>query len=245
MRQLSLAGIPIRDTTADVFTRFLTRRLKARRRTVVCFANANMVMCCRHLTSILSTDPNIFVVNDGIAVDIAARLRRYLFRENMNGTDFIPAFLSRASTPIAVYLLGSGQESVRGAAAALNVMPNVRVVGYQDGYSMWNDISVLRRVNEARPDILIVALGNPLQEEWILNNGPLLEVPVIFGAGALLEFLSKTKPRAPGLVRRMHLEWAFRLALEPRRLFKRYTIGTLHFFLLALSSKSTSLPSAE
>jgi beta-1,4-glucosyltransferase len=104
-----------------------------------------------------------------------------------------------------------------------------------DGYSMWQDeAAVNQEINNAKPDILLVALGNPLQEEWILRHRTSLQIPLIFAIGALLEFLSGSIPRAPQILRRLRLEWAFRLAREPRRLVGRYTIGMLKFFGMAV-----------
>ncbi len=238
MRHIALGDTKIRDTSRDVFHRFLRRRLLAGKTTLVFFANANFVVKCRHLAGRLGVDPECFVLNDGVAVQIAARLRRrHAFRDNLNGTDFIPEFLARAPVPVSVYLLGSAPGTVARAASVLERLPNVRVVGIQDGFSLWSDEAALDRISNARPDVLIVGLGNPLQEEWILKFRPRLDVPVTFAAGALFEFLSGDKPRAPPVLRTLRLEWAFRLSLEPRRLFKRYTFDMARFFGLVLLSR--------
>jgi beta-1,4-glucosyltransferase len=238
MRHVTLGGTRIRDTTGSVFNRFLSRRVAGKKPTLVFFANANFVVKCRHLAAEIASDKQCFVLNDGIAVQAAARLRYgHKFRENLNGTDFVPAFLASVRTHTSVYLLGGSVASVEGAAAALKRLPGISIVGSQDGYSLWRDELAVERIRTAKPDVLIVGLGNPLQEEWIVKNRSDLDVPLIFGAGALFDFLSGAKPRAPALLRALHLEWAFRLALEPRRLLKRYTLDTVRFFALAFSSQ--------
>ena len=64
--------------------------------------------------------------------------------------------------------------------------------------------------------MLLVAFGNPLQERWILDHSEALQVPLVFGVGALLDFLSGTAKRAPNWVRRLHMEWMYRLLNEPQ-----------------------------
>ena len=79
-----------------------------------------------------------------------------------------------------------------------------------------------------------VIWGNPIQEEWILDNRDAINVPLIISVGALFDFVSGHTPRAPKVLRIVRLEWAHRLALEPRRLIGRYTIGIARFLAAAL-----------
>jgi beta-1,4-glucosyltransferase len=234
--QTTIAGFAIRRTTGSAAFRFLEQRWRDRRRAIVFFANANFVIQCAPLRQTIAESPEILLLNDGVALDIAALLRRGIrFPENLNGTDFTPAFLGALDRTARVYLLGGRPGVAQSAAEALTRYPHVEVCGQMDGYSIWKDeAAVIREINAARPDVLLVALGNPRQEEWILRHREALEVPLIFAVGALFDFLSGTAPRAPQLVRRVRLEWAYRLAHEPRRLFRRYTIDTLKFFGMAI-----------
>jgi beta-1,4-glucosyltransferase len=77
---------------------------------------------------------------------------------------------------------------------------------------------------------MLVAFGNPLQERWILDHADALRAPLIFGVGALLDFLSGNARRAPNWVRRLRMEWLYRLLNEPRRLLKRYSWDLIVFF---------------
>jgi N-acetylglucosaminyldiphosphoundecaprenol N-acetyl-beta-D-mannosaminyltransferase len=87
----------------------------------------------------------------------------------------------------------------------------------------------LDRINSARPDILWVGLGSPKQDLWMSIHRPLLDVPVMIGVGAAFDFLSGVKPQAPRWMQKSGLEWVFRLASEPRRLWRRYLIGNTVF----------------
>src|SRR5439155_10617153 len=97
-----------------------------------------------------------------------------------------------------------------------------------------DDAAAVAAVNAARPDLLLVALSNPLQERWLARHTPALDVKVAMGVGALFDFMSGSVPRAPRLLRTLRLEWLFRLLLEPRRMFRRYVIGIPLFLWRAL-----------
>jgi beta-1,4-glucosyltransferase len=188
------------------------------------------------------------ILNDGIGVSIARRLlRRGKFTDNMNGTDFVPRLLRDSPKPLRVYLLGSTRKAVDGTAAAFAQIPHVDVVGLCDGYSLWQkEDMVIEEINNARPDILLVALGCPLQECWIIENFDRLNANAIFGVGALFDFVSGEATRAPKLMRQAQLEWLYRLWREPRRLAYRYTIEIFSFFRIvfanAFETVQTSVP---
>jgi beta-1,4-glucosyltransferase len=95
-------------------------------------------------------------------------------------------------------------------------------------------------INRSQAEVVLVALGNPMQEEWILVNRQALDAKVVVGVGALFDFWGGYKPRAPQLVQRLRLEWLYRLCLEPRRLLRRYTLDILMFLLLCRKYGSRS-----
>ncbi|MDE1921359.1 MAG: WecB/TagA/CpsF family glycosyltransferase [Candidatus Omnitrophica bacterium] len=93
------------------------------------------------------------------------------------------------------------------------------------------DQEVIDRINKAAPDIIWVGLGSPKQDFWMQINRPLLDAPVIVGAGAAFDFCSGAKPQAPRWMRSCGLEWFFRLCCEPGRLWKRYLVGNSLFLI--------------
>lgn len=181
------------------------------------------------------------MLNDGVALNMASVLLYGApFPENLNGSDFSVALLAALQEPRRVFLLGARPTIVEAAAKAFGNLPNVELAGTQDGYSMWEDEdAVIDRINKSNCDILLIALGNPLQEEWILRNRDRLRVTLMLGVGALFDFASGQTPRAPKVVRALCLEWAHRLALNPRRLVGRYTVGMIQFFISVLSASRT------
>ncbi len=82
----------------------------------------------------------------------------------------------------------------------------------------------LEAIRAFAPDLLIVGMGMPRQETWMLQHAEQLEVPAIVACGACMDYVADAVPAAPRALSRLGLEWAFRLALEPRRLWRRYLV---------------------
>jgi N-acetylglucosaminyldiphosphoundecaprenol N-acetyl-beta-D-mannosaminyltransferase len=94
------------------------------------------------------------------------------------------------------------------------------------------DEEAMERIRIAKPDILWIGLGAPRQDRWMASRCERLGVPVLAGVGAAFDFLSGCKPQAPVWMRRNGLEWLFRLASEPTRLWRRYLLGNPRFMWL-------------
>jgi N-acetylglucosaminyldiphosphoundecaprenol N-acetyl-beta-D-mannosaminyltransferase len=92
------------------------------------------------------------------------------------------------------------------------------------------------QINRAAPDIVWVCLGTPKQEHWMAGHRRALHAPVLVGVGAAFDLLAGTLPQAPKWMQRSGLEWAFRLAAEPRRLWRRYLLN-IPRFLAALAAR--------
>ena len=84
------------------------------------------------------------------------------------------------------------------------------------------DEIIIKRINSVDPDIVWVGIGTPKQERWMANHIGKINAPVMIGVGAAFDFLSGTKRQAPKWIQRSGFEWLFRLASEPKRLWRRY-----------------------
>ncbi|MBX3618896.1 MAG: WecB/TagA/CpsF family glycosyltransferase [Rhizobacter sp.] len=232
---LRIGPFRVKSFGAQALASQLYRQLALGRRTELFFANTNFVVTCQEFAARFN-DPGITVVNDGIGMDLAARLMHgQRFQENLNGTDFIPRLLRGSPLPLRVFLFGARPDVVREASRAVEKRFGQEVVGALSGYGV-DDAAVCERIRSTRPDVVLVALGNPLQERWILDHAAALPPALYVGVGALFDFLADRAVRAPTWVRRLRLEWLFRLAQEPRRLWKRYTIDAVKFFRICKSA---------
>lgn len=203
------------------------------------FLNANLANIISGNRSLQEKLRSFILINDGIGMDIASLLlygRR--FPENLNGTDFTPFFLDTTRHQLRIFLLGSREDVARRAAERLRERwPRHIVVGCESGYfAAHEEAALVERIRAASPDLVLVGMGNPRQEEWIADH--LGDVPcTAFAVGALFDFLTDEVPRASGWMRAMRCEWIFRLALEPRRLWRRYLLGNPAFLARVVAQR--------
>jgi len=131
------------------------------------------------------------------------------------------------SNNLRLYLLGSTDSVRRKTVVALQALfPQLQIVGSHHGYfAHAKSDDVVRDINASRPDVLIVGMGMPLQEEWIENHFANLNVNIILNAGSCFDFVSGEKRRCPQWMGTIGLEWMHRLFQEPRRLWRRYLLG--------------------
>lgn len=197
----------------------------------VFFANSNLLNQMRRNGRTLQSLGEPIVLNDGIALDAASRLLYGKpFPENLNGTDFMDHFLAEVR-PSRVYLLGATEHVVNEAKSRLErEFPQHEFVGAEHGFfSEDGSPAVTRRVSEAKAEILLCAMGNPRQELWLASHLEATGCAIGFAVGAYFDFKSGRTSRAPVIIRKMRLEWLYRLLREPRRLAHRYCIGGLTF----------------
>jgi len=178
------------------------------------------------------------VLRDGIGVKFASLIAGQPLRCNFVGTDFIPRLLGDlCKESIGVFLFGAKPGVAQAAAAQLQRhYPYITIAGCEHGYlprEEWNDL-LITRINRTQPHILLVALGNPLQETWIAQNLYRLNIKVAIGVGALFDYLAGDVSRAPKWMRNIGCEWLYRLIVEPRRLWRRYLIGNWQFLYRVL-----------
>jgi N-acetylglucosaminyldiphosphoundecaprenol N-acetyl-beta-D-mannosaminyltransferase len=178
-----------------------------------------------------------YVLNDGIGVALAARwLGGESFPENLNGSDFTTRLLHMAAREgWSVFLLGGrGGVAWEAGERLRESIPRLQIVGCRHGYHYDSaaDVDAIRR---AKPDVLLVAMGNPHQEVWLHQHWKALpSIRLAVGVGAYLDFQAGVVPRAPRWMNDCGIEWVYRLAREPFRLGRRYVIGNPVFVLRVL-----------
>jgi exopolysaccharide biosynthesis WecB/TagA/CpsF family protein len=238
----SVLGVSVASIGWADAVSLLGRLVEEVRFTRVGFLNA-------HVANLAATDPEFaaaldgfLILPDGIGVDIAAKLLYgEPFPANLNGTDFVPGFLRETARPLTVGLIGAKVENVEGSVRTLALLaPQHRFVLINDGYfTEHQQPEILERIRALRPDVLLVAMGVPRQELWISRHVTAEHCTMPIAVGALFDFLSGAVPRAPELVRRLRMEWVFRLMIEPMRLWRRYVVGNPLFIARVLREKFT------
>ncbi len=169
------------------------------------------------------------VIADGMPLVWVSGLLDRPLAERITGVDMVPRLAKlSAEKGYKIFLLG-GRDGVADRAAELlrSRYPGAQIVGTyspsEASLTRMNHNEILERIHAVRPDILLVAFGNPKQEKWIWMNRKRLGVPVAMGVGGSFDILIGDTKRAPEWIQRSGLEWAMRLIQEPVRLAPRYT----------------------
>jgi len=233
-----IAGFPLLDIAKDSLAELIHHRIKSSQKVVLFFANTNFIVQCKpSLKRMINND--ILLVNDGVGMDIASiLLYQRKFKSNLNGTDFTPFLLKAANSRLRVFLLGAKPDVLNKAAYHLVHDLGQIVVGSCDGYEGLNRNNLIDMINTLEPDVILVAMGNPRQEIWILDHYTSLNATLISGVGALFDFWSGDKIRAPAFIQKIRMEWCYRMCLEPKRLVKRYSIDILKFLAMSIFYKN-------
>lgn len=174
------------------------------------------------------------LLNDGIGIKIGSKILKLPHQENMNGTDFIPKVIELClDKKRPIYLLGAKEGISNIASESLKTRyPDINIVGSRSGYfSNDEESNMIQEINDLKAEVLIVGMGVPIQELWIHKNKEKFKtVKVVIAGGAIIDFISGRVKRAPIWIQKIGMEWFFRFAQEPKRLFRRYFSGNFVYF---------------
>lgn len=179
-------------------------------------------------------------VADGMPLVWASRLSDQPLPQRLTGVELVDECCRVAvETDSNVFLLGAAPGIADEAADTLQArFPGLRIAGvYAPPFgplTVEENERILKRIHEARPDFLFVALGAPQQDIWIRANRDRLDVPVCMGVGCVLDLLAGVVSRAPIWMQQTGLEWLFRLLQEPGRLWRRYILDDIPALLWLL-----------
>ncbi|MFZ5446243.1 MAG: WecB/TagA/CpsF family glycosyltransferase [Myxococcota bacterium] len=174
---------------------------------------------------------------DGMPVVWASKLMPTQLPERVSGSDIFVPLLERAGKyGWRVALLGAGPGVAEKVAGIARERWGVQVVLVDAPMLSLDDTATIERlekqIREAQADLVFFAFGSPKQELLIARMAKDLGPAVMLGVGATFDFLAGNVKRAPMLLRRAGLEWAYRLAQEPRRLWRRYLVDDPKFALI-------------
>jgi exopolysaccharide biosynthesis WecB/TagA/CpsF family protein len=181
------------------------------------------------------------VLNDGKGVMLAALLHGLPFPKDLNGNYFTPLLLARAAQRgWPTFFLGADPGVAERAADRItSLLPDLRVVGTRHGYVTEDAAdAVCGEIRARGAGLLLVGMGNPLQERWLDRNLERTGARLGVGVGAFFDFQAGKVPRAPGWMNRLGIEWVHRLALEPGRLWRRYLLGNPTFVYRVLRERA-------
>jgi N-acetylglucosaminyldiphosphoundecaprenol N-acetyl-beta-D-mannosaminyltransferase len=225
----AVLGIPLALTDYTRTLDWIEAAVSDRRRAYLCVAAVHTVMESREdaqlRDAVLASD---LTVPDGQPLVWALNLLGHNLSSRVYGPDLMERACERAAqTGQTFYLYGGREAALATLRDALPLRyPGMRIVGAR--HAPFRELApdeadeIAAEINAAAPDVIWVGLGVPLQEKWMAAMRDRLDAPVLVGVGAAFDFHAGLKRQAPDGLQRLGLEWAFRLAQEPRRLWRRY-----------------------
>lgn len=241
VRRTVILGVPVNVTSIPETLRVIGSWIANRESRYVCASDVHSIMraqeCPAHMAALTSAD---LILADGMPVVWVSRLRGSSAAQRVCGPDLMLAACEHSlKTGWSHYFYGGAEGVAEALADKLRMRyPGLKIAGTEcppfrpltDGETQ----AALQRINTARPDIVWVGLGCPKQEAWMRRHRDALPGKTLIGVGAAFDFHTGRVARAPVWMREYGLEWAHRLANEPRRLWRRYLIQAPCFVFASL-----------
>ena len=247
-RKRDFLGIGLSCLSDEVFVDAVHQAVLTRSRLTVSFINPDYVLRAHKIAGLLENINRFdIVLPDGWGIVLGGRWIGYPMPDRQGNDDICPkVFALSAEHKLSNFLFGCGEGIPERAAGNLTeVFPGLPIAGTLHGYwdvarghpGRYDDADVdmmVEEINATKPDILHVSIPTPMQQRWVWQVADRLESPVIITGGSYLDHLAERVDWYPGWVVRMRLCWAYRLAREPRRLWKRYSLDLAAYGLIVL-----------
>lgn len=222
---ISLLGVRISALNLEAAVDLVCQTVRRRERGYVCVCGAHGLVDSQSDRALrLALNGAWLVTPDGMPLVWELRRRGHADAGRVYGPDLMLALFARG---LRHYLYGATPETLERLRMRLGRdFPNAEIVGVHSPpfrpLTDAEEADIARSIDAARPDIVWVGLGAPKQERWMAQMRKRLEAPVLIGVGAAFDFHAGYLRQAPAAIQNAGLEWAFRLAMEPRRLWRRY-----------------------
>lgn len=238
MKRIEILGCPFDAITEDetVELVFQWRDEPVRKSHHIITVNVAILMMARDDEKLARAIENAdLVVVDGKPLVWTARWLETPVPEKVSGVDLMRRLLEEGNRRgLSVFLLGTTQQRLDVLERVIRAeYPEVKIVGTRNGYFKPPDYpEVTRQIRESRADLLLVGMPAPFKEVWCEEHRAELATPAILGVGGAFDVMAGFVARAPRLMQEAGLEWAWRLAMEPRKLWKRYLVTNSAFLAL-------------
>ena len=217
----------------------IENKLKNKEKEFIITANPETYMLSRKDSEIsdMLYNKNNLIVPDGISIVKTSNLLGYNIKERITGVDLAEHLLTLANeNKYKVYLFGASEDVMDKLTNAISTKyPNINLVGGTNGYIKDKD-GVMNYIKTTNPDIVMLALGIPLQEKLINKHINDFKKGIFIGVGGSFDVLSGTKKRAPRIFIKLNLEWLYRIASEPKRI-TRFIKHNIKYLIVILKEK--------
>jgi glycosyltransferase, WecB/TagA/CpsF family len=214
---------------------YIDKLIKRKKNSYVVTPNVDHIVKLENDSEFLEVYNNAdLVLTDGMPLVWISKFLKTPIKEKVSGSDLFPKVCKLADEKgYSIFLLGAAEGiAIKAAENLKNKYKNLNIVGtFSPSYGFEKSKSeieeIIKKVNEAKPDILAVGLGAPKQEKFIYKYKNKLNVPISLAIGASIDFEAGNIERAPKWMQKSGLEWFYRFLKEPKRMFKRYFIDDL------------------
>lgn len=242
--RVNILGVGVSAVNMDQALERLDRWIADGERQYVCVCPVHSIMECRRSEAVRAIFNSAGMVTpDGMPVVWVARWSGHPQVGRVYGPDLMLAVLGRQRHRHFFYGGGPGVAK-RLAESMKGRFPQVDIAGVlEPPFAPLDQLctpEAARAINDSRPDVVWVGMSSPKQDRWMAQMRPLLDAPVLIAVGAAFDFHTGAVRQAPLWMQRSGLEWLFRLALEPRRLWRRYLVDN-PWFLWELALQKTRL----
>ncbi|MCK5003963.1 MAG: WecB/TagA/CpsF family glycosyltransferase [Candidatus Aminicenantes bacterium] len=243
MKKVNVLGINVTTASLDELNDFTKNTLKENLKKVILYTNIhgmNLTGKYEWMTDLFNRSD--VVLCDGAGILWGSKILGSKIKERISLTDWgwvLSEILEE--TGHSLFLLGSSPDIVdRAVKGLLDRFPGLKISGSYHGFYDFegkDNSEVINKINSSGTDVLLVGMGMPIQEKWILDNASNLNVKFIITCGAAFNYFAGVQKRCPLWISRIGLEWFHRFLHEPRRLFSRYFPGNFTFFLRIFRQK--------
>ena len=224
-------GLRLHDMDGAAIAEAAAAAVRERRSLLVLNANAHMVVLTQRqpwLRDLLNRAEIAFC--DGAGVQLGVWLLNGKRPHRTTPPEWIDRFAAMLPPSASIFWVGGARGIVEDAAERFSRKHGIRIAGIQHGYfdhspGSADNEALIRRINDASPDVLLVNMGMPLQERWLEQVWHRVDARVAIAAGALVDHVAGRVRRPPRWVANLGLEWSIRLVREPKRLWRRYILG--------------------
>lgn len=244
IEERDLLGIRIHLITEVRLNEYITQVIYAKLRALILNVNVhcyNAVYSNSWLRDFLNHSDITFC--DGSGVLLGAKLFGYQIPERITYADWMWNLADLAEQHGFTFFFLGAKPGVAEKAAEklLTRFPQLKITiqhGYFDKTSdSEENKKVVAHINAAKPNILVVGFGMPMQEQWLKENWAKLDANIALTGGAVFDYISGELQRGPRWMTDNHLEWLARLLIEPKRLWRRYTVENVFFLYLILKER--------
>lgn len=224
---VEILGLKFNNLTYKEFLKELYRQLQQKNKSFVVTANPEIVMYAKKDNHYFKLIQNAdYIAPDGIGIVSAAHFLNTPIKQRIPGFELTLGLLEIANRlGKRVYFIGGKEDIVEKAVGKVtNQWPNIEIAGFHHGYFDHNNPAYIDMVKETNPDIVLVALGFPTQENWGTDYLNKANHGIVMGVGGSFDVLSGEVKRAPELVQKLNVEWLYRFLQNPKRYKRLYAI---------------------